>query len=204
MNKTTDSQIAQVDWEKDIDLIAFGGSAGSIRVLCDHLPLLNPNLKVPLVLAIHRSPKAESMLITVLQTYSPIPIIEPMGPTKLEAGKAYIAPPDRHLVIDDKEWIHPEQSDLVQYSRPSIDVMFFSAADVFRERLLGILVTGANADGVNGLRLIKDFGGKVAVQDFEEALIDYMPKTASEQVEVDVIGKAQELFLLINTISDLK
>ncbi|SFC31907.1 two-component system, chemotaxis family, response regulator CheB [Flexibacter flexilis DSM 6793] len=180
--------------------VVLGGSAGSIRVVCDILRKLRPDFQLPLIIVLHRSPQSESGLGKVFEPHSPLPIIEPKVKTRIENGNVYLAPADMHLFVESADYLNTDQSALVQYSRPSIDVLFFSASEIYQNQLLGILVTGANRDGAMGMKLIKDAGGYTVVQDPAEATIDYMPKSAMELSPIDQVLRATEIAELLNKL----
>jgi two-component system chemotaxis response regulator CheB len=130
----------------------------------------------------------------VFQSQAKIPIVEPREPTPLENGKVYLAPPGLHLVVEPDKKLNVDNSPLVQYSKPSIDVLFISAADAFRENLTGILVTGSNSDGALGMKMINENGGLTIVQDPKEAKMYRMPESAIRMSKIDHIMKSEELF----------
>nr|WP_315824569.1 chemotaxis protein CheB [Paraflavitalea speifideiaquila] len=112
----------------------------------------------------------------------------------------YIAPTDYHLLLEKDRSFSLDVSEKVNYSRPSIDTTFESAAEVYGPSLLGILLSGANADGVEGMKRIKSLGGTCLVQDPETADVDYMPRKALQQVKVDIILPAHEIADYINSL----
>lgn len=188
-----------MSWQRE-HIVVIGGSAGSIKFLCKLLPQLNSTIPYPIVVAIHRSTEKESMLGYVLQSYSNLPVIEPQAEMELAPGTVYLAPADKHLLLTESYTVLPDASPLVHYSRPSIDVLMLSAAETYKEKTQGILVTGANMDGVNGLSFIKRYGGTVLVQDPKEAIIDFMPKSAIEAVDVDQVLNIKDMVEYLNKL----
>lgn len=183
-----------------IDLVAIGGSAGSLQVIIHMMKNLSIELNVAIVIIVHRKPQSISVLSMLLQQYSGIQVIEIEDKTEIEKNKVYLVPPDYHVLFEDEKKVSLDSSEKMNYSRPSIDVTFRSAAEVFGERMIGILLSGANSDGVEGLHYIKKNKGKVWVQDPETAEVDYMPKQAIHAGEYDLILKPEELPLYINQL----
>lgn len=181
-----------------IEIIVIGGSAGSIRAarsIFQHLEVL----PVPVLMALHRPANdPDSHLRQVLQNVCKMPIVEPIATTFPLPGHIYLAPPDRHLIVEQNRTLELSNSPLVHYSRPSIDVLFLSAADVYRRNALGILLTGANQDGAMGMKLLKDAGGMTAVQDPVDCMIETMPRAAMALTTIDQVLPAQQIAMWLN------
>jgi two-component system, chemotaxis family, protein-glutamate methylesterase/glutaminase len=172
----------------------IGGSAGSIKVLKIILERLIINKQGAVLICLHRLQTDNSTgLRDVLQYPTDTPVIEPKDREAIQGGNIYLAPPNVHLVVEPDLCFSLSTSPLVQYSRPSIDVLFMSAAEVFQENMAGILVTGANRDGAYGMKTIKKSGGKTVVQEPNDCFIDTMPKAAMALTEIDYILKATEI-----------
>lgn len=182
------------------ELIVIGGSAGSLQVILETIRNLNGDLSFPIVLVLHRKAQAESILPKLLQQFSAIDVIEVEDKTELQNNKIYIVPSDYHLLFENKNTVSLDGSEKMNYSRPSIDVTFRSAAEMFRQSVIGILLSGANSDGVEGLKYIKKNQGKVWIQDPETADVDYMPRHAVQNVEYDLIVKPNNLANYINQL----
>ncbi|MCU0390358.1 MAG: chemotaxis protein CheB [Thermoflexibacter sp.] len=166
----------------------IGGSAGSIRVTKTILE----NLKIPeqsaVLICLHRLQSDNTTgLRDVLQYSTQIPIIEPNHREAIQGGNIYLAPANYHLVIEPDLCFNLSSSPLVQYSRPSIDVLFLSASEVFQENMVGVLLTGANKDGAFGMKSIRINGGMTIVQDPTDCFIDTMPKAAMSITAIDHI-----------------
>lgn len=182
------------------DLVVIGGSAGSLQVILTMVKNLNGDLNFPIVLILHRKAQAESILPRLLQQFSLIDVLEIEDKTEIKNNKIYIVPSDYHLLFEDKNTVSLDGSEKMNYSRPSIDVTFRSAAEIFGESVVGVLLSGANSDGVEGLKYIKKNHGKVWIQDPETADVDYMPRQAVENVEYDLIVKSDDLAKRINQL----
>ncbi|MCJ7932301.1 MAG: chemotaxis protein CheB [Chryseobacterium sp.] len=184
--------------QKNIELIIIGGSAGSLQVIIEMIKKLDDVLKIPILLVIHRKAQSGNILQTLLQQFTQVPVIEIEDKTEIQNNKIYIAPADYHLLFENKRNMSLDSSEKMNYSRPSIDVTFRSAAEIYGENMIGVLLSGANADGVEGLSYIKKNNGQVWIQDPETAEVDYMPKHAVEEIDYDLIIKPANLADYIN------
>lgn len=187
-----------------IQLVLIGGSAGSIQVILETLKNLNPDLGFPIVLVLHRKAQAVSILPKLFQQYSENDVIEIEDKIELQNNKIYIVPSDYHLLFENKKLVSLDSSEKMNYSRPSLDVAFKSAAEVFGCALVGVILSGANADGVEGLRYIKENNGKVWIQDPADATVDYMPRHALQDVSHDLIITQGNLAAKINQLKTNK
>lgn len=169
------------------ELVVIGGSAGSLQVIMELIKKLKENLGFPILLIVHRKAQSVSILPTLLQQFSSMDVIEAEDKIEIQNNKIYIVPADYHLLFETKTMVSLDSSEKVNYSRPSIDVTFKSAAEMYGENLVGILLSGANADGVEGLEYIKKNKGTVWVQDPDTAEVNYMPKQAVEKVACDLM-----------------
>lgn len=179
-------------------LIVIGGSSGSLEVLMNMLPLVDKRLRVPVIIVLHRNNQSDNGLVELFASKTDLIVKEADEKDILQPGTIYIAPPDYHLLIEQDKTLSLDASAKVNFSRPSIDVTFSSAADVFGKGLTTILLSGANADGADAMIHVKQCGGKLIVQDPGEALVGYMPRQAIEQNDVDLILKTEEIGNWIN------
>jgi len=159
-------------------LIAIGGSAGGIDVICEILTGLRKTFEIPIVIVIHVPSGPNSQLVKLLGTKSRLPVVEVDDKEPIRKGNIYLAPPDYHLLIEDARTLTLSNDVPVNYSRPSIDVLFESAADVFGSQSIGVILTGANRDGAQGLAKIITRGGIGLVQEPNEAYCRAMPEAA--------------------------
>jgi two-component system chemotaxis response regulator CheB len=181
-------------------LIIMGGSSGSLEALLIILPLLEKRLLFPIIIVLHRNFQSDNSLIDLFASRTSLPVKEADEKDELQAGTIYIAPADYHLLIEQNKTISLDASDKVNFSRPSIDVSFASAAEVYKEKLVAVLLSGANADGSNGIGTILEYGGTVAVQDPQESLVNYMPKKAIQQHKLKNIFTAVKIAEWINSL----
>lgn len=163
------------------DAIAIGGSAGALDVLNLLLPALPATFPVPVIIALHVAPGRPSLLAELFSARCALPALEASDKEPLLPGRIYFAPPSYHLLVERDRSCALSQDEPVHYSRPSIDVLFDSAAAVYRERLLAILLSGANCDGADGLLAIRQRGGDTWVQTPHSAAATAMPKCAIDR-----------------------
>lgn len=183
-------------------LIIIGGSAGSLEVLLHVLPQLNAGLNIPIVIVLHRKATNDTMLSQLLASKTKICVQEIEEKDLIRKDCIYIAPADYHLLIEKDKTFSLDFSEKINYSRPSIDVSFQSAAEVYGASLTAILLSGANTDGTQGLREVKKYGGTAIVQDPDSAEVDFMPKAAVEAAVADKVLGIPEIALLINQLGN--
>lgn len=177
--------------EGKYDLLMIGGSAGSLSMVMKLLPLIRRRDELAIIIVFHRKKSDETTLIEVLLRKTGFQVKEAEEKDLLEPGTIYIAPADYHLLIERDHTITLDDSEKVNHSRPSIDVSFESAADVYGPSLACLLLSGANADGAEGLRKAKEKGSLILVQDPRSAEVPFMPEKAIETVDVDFIVTAE-------------
>ena len=164
------------------DLVVVGASWGGLQALTWLLEGLPDDFPTPLVVAQHRSTDSSDVMVRMLQSHSSLAISEATDKDAIEPGHVYIAPPDYHLLVEPGS-LALSTDEFVHHSRPSIDVAFESAADAYADRLVGIILTGANTDGSAGLKRIRDEGGVTVVQDPATAARPEMPSAAMAAVK---------------------
>jgi two-component system chemotaxis response regulator CheB len=180
------------------DVIVIGSSAGGLRVLMELLAFLPRSYPIPIIIVQHLLDGNDSMLAEFLNEKSVINVKEADDKEPIMQGFAYIAPPGYHLLIEEDHSLSLSMDPRVNFSRPSIDVLFESAAYVYEERCIGIVLTGASGDGSQGLSKIKANGGLTLVQDPMTAEFSAMPKAAIQATAVDHVMTIDEIghFLL--------
>ncbi|MDB5202329.1 MAG: chemotaxis protein CheB [Ferruginibacter sp.] len=193
--------MAQNDLNKVPQLIIIGGSSGSLEATFAILSVLKPSFELPIVLILHRNNVADNGLVNLLSMKTHLQVKEADEKDQIEPGWLYIAPPDYHLLLETDGSISLDASEKVHYSRPSIDVSFETAAVAYGKDLYAILLSGANADGAQGLARIKENGGTVIVQDPKEAFVPYMPEKAMELITVDYVLDAANIAALLNELT---
>ena len=168
------------------DLVVIGSSWGGLHAISTVVVGLGAEFPVPVVFVQHRSKDSDGTLVTVLKERTALRVREPEDKEVIEAGVIYVAPPDYHLLIEDSAFALSTEAP-VAFSRPSIDVLFSSAAEAFGPGVIGVILTGANADGARGLKRIKDLGGYALVQDPTTAEVRTMPDAAIASVRADAV-----------------
>jgi len=182
-------------------VLIIGGSAGSLDVLMKILPGLKVLNDFAMVIVLHRKSAEDSTLEELIAVKTSVPVKEVEDKIPLLPGSIYIAPSDYHLLFEKNGLLSLDTSEKINYSRPSIDVSFESAADAYGNSLIGILLSGANSDGTEGLKAIKNTGGKTVVQDPKDADIPFMPQNAIQHTNPDYILNAEEIGILITMIN---
>ena len=174
-------------------VIVVGGSAGSLDVMLRIISTANTTSGIIYIIIIHRKNDADSVLTGLFSSRTALKVKEVEDKDYILPGHIYIAPADYHLLIEDENTFSLDASEKIYFSRPSIDVTFESVAEVFGAAAIGILLSGANADGTVGLTRIQQAGGFTIVQDPESAEVDYMPRQAIDKLKPDAIKSADEI-----------
>lgn len=181
--------------------VIIGGSAGSFQVVTKILNSLPNNFPLPVLLCLHRLKHVRSGFVEALSLKSNIPIEEPFDKDQLKPGKAYLAPANYHMYIELVNRVALSADEPVNHSRPSIDLSFITAANAYREKLIGIILSGANRDGALGLKKVADQGGVTIVQDPEECEVKTMTESSLQVTKVDYVYTTDRI---INFLLKLK
>jgi two-component system, chemotaxis family, protein-glutamate methylesterase/glutaminase len=178
------------------DLMVVGASWGGLDALRPILAALPAELDAAVVVAQHRAPESHPTAFRdLLGAATRLRVREAGDKDALRPGTVYVAPPDYHLLVD-ADSVSLSTDERVQYARPSIDVLFESAAESYRERCVGVVLTGANADGAHGLARIVELGGAAIVQDPADATRDEMPLAALAAVPDARVAPAHDIAAL--------
>lgn len=169
------------------ELIVIGGSLGGMEAISSLLSILPADYALPIIIVLHRLKNVKSPLIELLSLKTRLKVKEADEKEKLEPGVAYIAPANYHLLVESDKTLSLCISEVVNYSRPSLDVIFESVASVYKDKVIGILLTGANEDGGEGLKSITLAGGLTVVQDPSTATSPVMPMAAIKRFKPDYI-----------------
>ncbi|MET3113140.1 two-component system chemotaxis response regulator CheB [Pedobacter sp. CG_S7] len=183
------------------EALIIGGSAGSLDVLLKVLPAIDSQIKFPIIIVIHRKNGTESLLPELLSGHTRLTVKEAEEKEALLPGTIYIAPSDYHLLLELNHTFSLDYSEKINFSRPAIDPTFQTGAEVFKDKLVCLLLSGSNADGVNGLKTAKNWGGRVIIQNPETAQVAFMPEQAKLQVDTDFILNAEDMAEFINLLS---
>ena len=163
-----------------IKAVAIGASAGAVQALQTILPALPADYRLPVLIVVHVPSSRDNMLVPLLQTRCKMVVKEADDKEPIVGGVIYFAPSDYHLLVETDESLALSTDEAVNYSRPSIDVLFESAADAYGEGLVGVILTGANHDGAAGLKAIAEAGGLAIVEDPVGSYATAMPLAALE------------------------
>jgi two-component system chemotaxis response regulator CheB len=163
-----------------IEGVVIGASAGGVQALAQLLPAFPQDTPAAIFVVLHLPRDRPSLLTEVFAPKCVVRVREAQDKEPVEPGTVYFAPSNYHLLVDQGPQLALSADDLVHHSRPSIDVLFESAAELYRERLLGVLLTGANEDGAEGLAAVHDAGGITVVQEPETAQVSTMVLSAMQ------------------------
>ena len=188
----------QVD--NSLKLVLIGGSAGSLDVLMQVLPLVNKHQNYALIIVLHRKNTDDNLLEDLFAARISMPVCPVEDKTALQNGSVFVAPSDYHLLIEKSGFVSLDVSEKVNYSRPSIDVAFESAAEAFGNSVCGILLSGANSDGTAGLIAIQECGGIIVAQDPATANMPQMPQSAISNAKLDYILNPIQLIEFLNNM----
>ncbi|HET8829255.1 MAG TPA: chemotaxis protein CheB [Pelobium sp.] len=186
------------DLAKKIDLLIIGGSAGSFSVLLSLIPKIETPINFAILIVLHRKDTLSTSIIEVFKPKTTINIIECEDKDPIISGNIYFAPADYHLLIENDHTFSLDYSEKVNYSRPSIDVTFKVAADLYNDKMAAILLSGANHDGAEGLFYVQQKSGTTIVQNPLTAEIDTMPKQALNLFKPDFVADIDEMASIIN------
>jgi len=186
------------------EAIVIGVSSGGMNAMKVMFSLLPKEFNTPIIIVQHISSQSENLWIRLLNDKSNLYIKEADEKESIENGKVYIAPPNYHLLIERDKTFSLTIDERVNYARPSIDVLFESAAEAYKNKLIGVILTGSNNDGTNGLKRIKEYGGLTIVQDPATAESSYMPASAIAVVQMDYILTLENIIKLLIKIDAQK
>ncbi len=179
-------------------IIVIGTSLGGLSALKNILVNLPSDFITPIAIVQHRHKDSDKTLQALLQEHTLLPIREVEDKQEILSGQIYLAPPDYHLLVE-LGYFALSTDEPVSFARPSIDVLFESAADIYAEQVIGVILTGANQDGKEGLKKVQAHGGITIVQEPATAECSIMPEAAIAAVAVDWIVSLSEIaFLLVN------
>lgn len=159
-------------------MVVIGGSAGSLDAVLKITAALPPASGAAFVIVLHRKANGESILTGLLSLRTSLPVREVEDKEDLFPNVIYVAPPDYHLLLEDRKTFSLDCSEKLHFSRPSIDILFEAAAEIFGPSCMGILLSGANADGASGLKKIRTAGGHTVAQEPSSAEVSFMPQQA--------------------------
>ena len=173
--------------------IVIGGSAGSFPVITKILSQLPEDFDIPIIMAMHRLKHIRHGFVEALSIKSTKNILEPDDKEGIKKGGVYLAPSNYHLSVELGNYFSLSTEPMINNSRPAIDLTFDSASYNYKDKLIGIILSGANKDGAEGMRRLKMRGGLSIIQDPKECVIDTMPTSAKNITEIDYILSTEEI-----------
>ncbi len=176
-----------------IEAVVIGASAGGVEALSEILPALPARFRPALLIVLHLPRERPSLLVEIYEKRCVLPVREADDKEPIEPGTVYFAPPDYHMLVEKSRQIALSTDEPLHFSRPSVDVLFESAADAYGERLLGIILTGANQDGAVGLHAIHRAGGITVVQQPDSAQVPLMVVSALQRNPADFVLSLPEI-----------
>jgi len=178
--------------------VVIGGSAGSFQSVTKILATIPPDFPLPIFMCLHRLKHVRNGFVEALSIKSNKTIVEPYDKEPIRRGIVYLAPANYHLCVELGNSMSLATDELINNSRPAIDITFDTASYVYRDKLVGILLSGANKDGAYGMKKIKAKNGLTIVQDPEESMINAMPNAAIAATQIDLVLEVDEIidFLL--------
>ncbi len=179
--------------EKKYHAVVIGASAGGVVAVKTLLQALPEKFPLPILIVQHISPETGRGMEQLLRKFAALSVKEADEQDEIKPGTVYLAPPNYHLLVEPDLTVSLSAEEPVSYARPSIDLLFESAAIAYGPALIGVILTGANMDGRNGLKTIKEMGGLAIIQDPSDAEIDSMPLAALAAVKPDYIVKLADL-----------
>lgn len=180
--------------------VVIGGSAGSFQVITKILAEINPAFELPIFMALHRLKHVRNGFVEALSIKSTKVIIEPEDKESIKKGFVYLAPANYHMNIELGNKISLSTEEMVNNSRPAIDLTFETASYVYKNKIIGIMLSGANKDGAWGMKKLKERGGFAIVQDPKECTIDTMTTAVLNITKVDLVLKTDEIIKFLNNL----
>ncbi|UII29335.1 chemotaxis protein CheB [Fulvivirga maritima] len=192
--------MSRFDLNNKYKAVVIGGSAGSFQGIVKILSHLPEDFPLPIIMCLHRLKHVRNGFVEALSIKSIMEVTEPFDKENIKRGKVYLAPANYHLSVELGNYFSLSTEEMINNSRPAIDITLGTAAYVYRDKLIGILLSGANRDGAVGMKYIKNRGGLTIVQEPSECMIDTMPTAALNITPIDHILKTDDI---VNFFSEL-
>ena len=181
--------------------IVIGGSAGSFQGIAKILASIPADFNLPIIMCLHRLKHVRNGFVEALSLKSLMTITEPYDKLNIKKGMVYLAPANYHMSVELGNYFSLSTEEMMNNSRPAIDITLSSAGYVYKDRLVGILLSGANKDGAIGMKNIKDKGGLTIVQDPKECMIDTMPTAALNVTQIDHVLQIDGIVAFLNELN---
>src|SRR5687767_4834400 len=173
--------------------VVIGGSAGSFQGMVKILSRLPKGFPLPIIMCLHRLKHVRNGFVEALSIKSIAQVTEPNDKENIKKGGVYLAPANYHMSVELGHYFALSTEEMINNSRPAIDITLGTCAFVFKERLIGILLSGANRDGALGMKNIHEKGGLTIVQEPTECMIDTMPRAAQAATQIDYVLKVDQI-----------
>src|SRR6187455_3148329 len=173
--------------------VVIGGSAGSFQGVVKILAQLPQGFPLPIIMCLHRLKHVRNGFVEALSIKSVVQVTEPFDKENIKKGSVYLAPANYHMSVELGLSFSLSTEEMVNNSRPAIDITLGTCAYVYKDKLIGILLSGANKDGALGMKHIRDRGGLTLVQDPAECMIETMPKAAMAVTQIDQVMKVDQI-----------
>jgi two-component system chemotaxis response regulator CheB len=183
--------------------VTIGGSAGSFQGITRILSNIPEDFPLPIIMCLHRLKHVRNGFIEALSIKSIKPVIEPFDKESIKRGNVYLAPANYHLYVELGQTFGLSTEEMINNSRPAIDITMETAAYTYKNKLIGILLSGANKDGAAGMAQIKARGGITIVQQPEECMIDTMPRAAMQATQIDYTLSVDEIVTFLKELQKL-
>jgi two-component system chemotaxis response regulator CheB len=185
--------MTKINLNNSYKAVVIGGSAGSFQGIVRILSQLPKGFPLPIIMALHRLKHVRHGFVEALSLKSVVQVTEPNDKEPIKKGGVYLAPANYHLSVELGNNFSLSTEEMVNNSRPAIDITLSTCAYVYKDKLIGILLSGANRDGALGMKHIKDRGGMTIVQEPSECMIETMPKAALAVTTIDHVLKVDEI-----------
>jgi two-component system chemotaxis response regulator CheB len=182
------------------DVVAIATSAGGLKALTRVLAALPTDFPAAIVVVQHLDPRHRSLMADILNRQTKLRVKEAEAGEVIVPGTVYVAPPDRHVLVDPDGTLTLTQSELVHFVRPSADLLFESVAASYRERVIAAVLTGSGSDGAMGAKAVKEVGGTVIAQDEDSSEFFAMPSAAIHAGAVDFVLPLDEIAQALLTL----
>ncbi|MDO9043521.1 MAG: chemotaxis protein CheB [Desulfocapsaceae bacterium] len=197
-------ETTEPSWPVFHEIVVMGGSAGGFKVFSAILSALPLDFSLPILVVQHLIPGDDGLFYRHLASTIRLPVIEPCDKQWIKHGHVYVAPANYHILVEQNGTIALSVDDKINWSRPSIDVLFESAAQAFGEQVIAVLLSGANADGAAGMLKIKEAGGLTIALDPATAEYPVMPQAAIDSGAADEVLSAEEIGLRLVKLGSYK
>lgn len=186
--------------DKNFDIVLIGASAGGMNILPDIISGLKEFFPLPIIIVNHLAPSSDNYFVSILKNHTSLKVKEADEKEDISKGYIYTSPPNYHLLIEDDRTFCLSVDQRYNYARPSIDLLFFSAAEVYKSKTIAVILTGANNDGAKGSEKINKKGGILIVQDPSTAYMPIMPQSVIDLCKPDFILSPEKIANQLNSL----